>query len=85
MGGLLILIGLFTAVFLWSDLYNPYNWVLIFITFSFGTLGAFDDYKKIKNKNSHGISSKVKFVIQIILGLFSLIILYTFVEFRYIK
>ena len=33
MGGVLILIGLFVGVFLWSDLYNPYNWLLIFITF----------------------------------------------------
>ena len=38
MGGLLILIGLFSGVFLWSDLKNPYNWLLIFITFSFGAL-----------------------------------------------
>ena len=60
MGGVLILIGLFAGVFLWSDLYNPYNWLLIFITFSFGTLGAFDDYKKIKKNNSTGISSKIK-------------------------
>ena len=67
MGGVLILIGLFAGVFLWSDLFNPYNWLLIFITFSFGTLGAFDDYKKIKKKNSSGISSKLKFLIQIIL------------------
>tara|TARA_B100000963_G_scaffold318938_1_gene300399 strand:- start:14094 stop:15179 length:1086 start_codon:yes stop_codon:yes gene_type:complete len=80
MGGLLILIGLFTGVFLWSDLNNPYNWLLFFITFSFGTLGAFDDYKKIKNKNSSGISSKLKFLIQIILSLFSLIILYYYVD-----
>ena len=50
MGGVLILIGLFVGVFLWSDLYNPYNWLLIFITFSFGILGAFDDYKKNKKK-----------------------------------
>ena len=83
MGGVLILIGLFAGVFLWSDLYNPYNWLLIFITFSFGTLGAFDDYKKIdkgKKKNSTGISSKIKFMIQIILGLISLIILYKFID-----
>ena len=80
MGGLLILIGLFIGVFLWSDLNNPYNWLLFFITFSFGTLGAFDDYKKIKNKNSHGISSKLKFLIQIILSLLSLIILYNYVN-----
>ena len=80
MGGLLILIGLFTSVFLWSDLKNPYNWLLIFITFSFGLLGALDDYKKIKNKNSYGISSKFKFIIQIIIGLISLIILYKFID-----
>ena len=52
MGGVLILIGLFTGVFLWADFYNPYNWLLIFITFSYGILGAFDDYKKIKNNNN---------------------------------
>ena len=80
MGGVLILIGLFVGVFLWSDLYNPYNWLLIFITFSFGTLGAFDDYKKIKKNDSSGISSKLKFLIQIILGLISLVILYKFVD-----
>ena len=79
MGGVLILIGLFAGVFLWSDLFNPYNWLLIFITFSFGTLGAFDDYKKIKKKNSFGISSKLKFLIQIIISLISLIILYKFI------
>ena len=80
MGGLLILIGLFSGVFLWSDLKNPYNWLLIFITFSFGALGALDDYMKIKSKTSRGISSKFKFLIQIVLGLISLIILYVFIE-----
>ena len=80
MGGLLILIGLFFGVFLWSDLDNPYNWLLFFITFSFGILGAFDDYKKIQNKNSKGISSKLKFLIQVVLSLISLIILYKFID-----
>ena len=80
MGGLLILIGLFFGVFLWSDLNNPYNWLLFFITFSFGILGAFDDYKKIKNKNSKGISSKLKFLIQVVLSFISLIILYKFID-----
>ena len=31
MGGVLILIGIFSGVLLWSDLSNPYNWFLIFI------------------------------------------------------
>ena len=80
MGGLLILIGLFFGFFLWSDLNNPYNWLLFFITFSFGILGAFDDYKKIQNKNSKGISSKLKFLVQVLLSLISLIILYKFID-----
>ena len=52
----LILIGLFTGVFLWADLYNPYNWLLIF--YFLLNFRAFDDFKKIKNNNSKGISSK---------------------------
>ena len=80
MGGVLILIGLFSGMFLWADIYNPYNWLLIFITLSFGILGAFDDYKKIKNTNSRGLSSKIKLLIQILLCLISLIIFYNFIE-----
>tara|TARA_B100000029_G_scaffold473879_1_gene515687 strand:+ start:431 stop:1516 length:1086 start_codon:yes stop_codon:yes gene_type:complete len=80
MGGVLILIGLFFGIFLWSDLYNPYNWLLIFITFSFGILGAFDDYKKIKNNNSKGISFRLKIIVQIVISIISLIILYNFIE-----
>jgi len=35
MGGVLILIGLFSGILLWSDLKNSFNWFLIFIVFSF--------------------------------------------------
>ena len=76
MGGLLILLGVFSGVLLWGDLSNPYNWFLIYIAGSFGLLGAFDDYKKIKMKSSNGISSITKFSLQIILALVGIIILY---------
>ena len=69
MGGLLILLGLFSGVLLWGDLKNSYIWLLIFIVGSFGILVAFDDYKKIKSKNSSGISFKFKIIWQIILAL----------------
>ena len=55
MGGLIILLGVFSGVLLWGDLSNPYNWFLIYIAGSFGVLGAYDDYKKIKHNNSSGI------------------------------
>ena len=69
MGGLLILLGLFSGVLLWSNLNNPFNWFLIFIVSTFGMLGAYDDLKKIKGKSSAGISSKTKILIQITLAL----------------
>ena len=75
MGGVLILSGLFSGVLLWGDLTNSYILFLIFIVGSFGILGAFDDYKKIKRKNSSGISSKLKILWQIILALIGIGIL----------
>ena len=75
MGGLLILLGLFSGIFLWGDLLNPFNWFLIFILLSYGALGAYDDLKKIKTKSSAGISSKVKITLQVILALIGISIL----------
>ena len=85
MGGLMILLGVFSGVLLWGDLSNPYNWFLIFIAGSFGLLGAYDDYKKIRKNNSSGISSKFKIVIQIILALIGIFIIYFFSDSTEIK
>jgi len=80
MGGLMILLGVFSGVLLWGDLTNPYNWFLIYIAGSFGLLGAYDDYKKIKKNNSSGISSRFKILIQIILALIGILIIYFYSE-----
>ena len=37
---------------MWGDLKNIYIWFLIYIVASYGLLGAYDDYKKIKLKNA---------------------------------
>ena len=80
MGGLMILLGVFSGVLLWGDLLNPYNWFLIYIAATFGLLGAYDDYKKIKKNNSSGVSLKFKIIIQIILALVGIMILYLLSE-----
>jgi len=80
MGGLMILLGVFSGVLLWGDLSNPYNWFLIYIAGSFGLLGAYDDYKKIMKNNSSGVSLKFKIVIQVILALIGILIIYFFSE-----
>ena len=80
MGGVLILLGLFSSILLWGNLSSPYIWVLIFIDNSFGLLGAYDDYKKIKFNNSSGVSFKFKIIIQIIIAVLGILILTHFTD-----
>ena len=69
MGGVIILLGLLISVLCWADLSNINILFCLFIAISFGLLGAFDDYKKIKQNNSSGISSKLKIILQILLAI----------------
>ena len=69
MGGVIILIGLLISVLFWGDLTNINILFCIYIAISFGVLGAFDDFKKIKYSNSSGVSSKFKIISQIILAI----------------
>ena len=85
MGGVIILIGLLISVIFWGDLKNIYVLFCLYIVLSFGLLGAFDDYKKIKHGNSSGISSKLKLIIQILLSTIGIIILTYFVEYEEFK
>lgn len=76
MGGGLILAALFVPTLLWSDLTNPYIWVVLLTTFSFGILGFFDDYKKLRDKNGIGIKARYKFPIQLAIALLTCIFLF---------
>ena len=49
MGGVIILMGLIISVLLWADLTNIYILFCLYIVSTFGLLGAYDDFKKIKN------------------------------------
>ena len=80
MGGVLILIGLFSGILLWGDLTNIYIWFLVYIVGSYGLLGAFDDHKKVKSQNSSGISFKFKIISQILLALIGITVLTYFLD-----
>jgi len=80
MGGVLILTGVFSGIFLWGDLKNIYIWFLIYIVASYGFLGAYDDYKKIKFRNSSGISFKLKIISQVLIAVIGILFLSYFSE-----
>jgi len=77
MGGAIILFGLIVSVLCWGDLSNINILFCLYIAISFGLLGALDDYKKIKHRNSVGISSKLKIILQILLAIIG-VIFFTF-------
>jgi len=85
MGGVIILFGLLTSVILWGDLKNIYLIFCIYIALTFGALGAYDDYIKIKFNNSSGISSKLKLLIQIILSIIGISVLTYFSDYSEIS
>ncbi len=64
MGGILILFAFMISVLIWGDWSNIYLWIVIVTSIIFGAIGFTDDYLKIKNKSSNGLSSSIKFLTQ---------------------
>ena len=62
-----------------ANLENKYILYLIFITVSFGLIGFYDDYKKLK-KNKNGISAKNKIALQLIAAGIISYTMFAFVE-----
>ncbi|MBC6441340.1 MAG: phospho-N-acetylmuramoyl-pentapeptide-transferase [Rhodospirillales bacterium] len=69
MGGLLILTSVTLSTLLWSDLGNGFVWVVLLVTLGFGALGLVDDYIKVSQHTSGGLSSRVRIVVEIVLAL----------------
>ena len=61
MGGLLILVSIAASTLLWSDLGNRFIWVVLVITGFFGAIGWVDDYLKLTQGNSKGLSALRKY------------------------
>ena len=74
MGGLLILFSMLVSLLLWMDLENVFTWILGLTTLVLGSLGASDDYLKLRHKNSKGLKGRFKMLCQV--GFSSLIALY---------
>lgn len=64
MGGILILVAILVPTILWADLSNPYIWIVLFVTFSYGAIGFVDDYRKLIKKRNLGLTAKEKFTLQ---------------------
>ncbi len=77
MGGLLILLSLLVSVLLWSNLDGRFVWTVIGVTVGFGLLGFIDDYRKVTEGHSAGISVRMKLFWQTLLALAVAIAIYS--------
>jgi len=75
MGGLLILASFMVATLLWVPLGNAYLWPVLIIAVGFGSIGAMDDWLKLKKRSSAGLRSYQKFALQLALAFVSVILL----------
>ncbi len=69
MGGVLIIISIVVPTLLWANLTNPYVWVALFGIVSFGAIGFWDDYSKIRRQRNLGLTVRRKFAAQCIVAL----------------
>ena len=69
MGGLLILLATVVSVLLWSELDNRFVWIVLGLTTGYGVLGFVDDYKKVRQGSSAGVSARTKLFWQTVLAL----------------
>jgi phospho-N-acetylmuramoyl-pentapeptide-transferase len=65
MGGVLIISAVVISTLLWVDLSNKYVWLILALTLWYGAIGSIDDWRKIKKKNSKGLSGRGKMALQI--------------------
>jgi phospho-N-acetylmuramoyl-pentapeptide-transferase len=68
MGGVIILAAIVIPTLLWADLTNQYVWLTLFIAIGYGLIGFVDDYKKVVEKNTKGLSARQKMFWQVLLA-----------------
>src|SRR5947209_10153449 len=78
MGGLLIVISIVIPTLLWANLRNPYVWIALFGLLSYGAIGFWDDYTKVRRMRNLGLTAWQKILLQVgaalMLGFFLLLL-----------
>lgn len=69
MGGVFIIFSVLFSVLFWADLSNPFVLLLLFVALAFGLIGFLDDLLMIRRRNSKGLSTRSKFLWEIVIAL----------------
>ncbi|HEY1424845.1 MAG TPA: phospho-N-acetylmuramoyl-pentapeptide-transferase [Candidatus Acidoferrum sp.] len=69
MGGVLIVLSTAVPVLLWADLTNAFVLISLFALVGFSAIGFIDDYAKVAKKQNLGLTSKRKFLLQVLVSM----------------
>lgn len=69
MGGLMILSAVALATMLWANPANPYVWLVLGVTLSFGAIGFYDDYLKVTKQTHAGFSGKLRILAETLIAI----------------
>lgn len=69
MGGLMILSGVTVSTVLWANPSNPYVWIVLGVTLSFGLVGFYDDYLKVTKQTHGGFAGRLRLIIEAVVAL----------------
>jgi phospho-N-acetylmuramoyl-pentapeptide-transferase len=68
MGGLMILFGIVASTLLWANPANPYVWIVLGVTLSFGGVGFYDDYLKVTRQTHSGFAGRTRLLIEALIA-----------------
>ncbi|QHS51825.1 phospho-N-acetylmuramoyl-pentapeptide-transferase [Edaphobacter sp. 12200R-103] len=68
MGGVLICISILVPTLLWSDLSNPFVWLVMLSTLAFAAIGFADDYIKVVHRRNLGLTARAKLSLQLLVS-----------------
>jgi phospho-N-acetylmuramoyl-pentapeptide-transferase len=68
MGGALILLALVMGTVLWADPQNPMVWLVTAVTALYGGVGYIDDARKIRRRDTGGLSGRYKLLLQFLVA-----------------
>jgi phospho-N-acetylmuramoyl-pentapeptide-transferase len=68
MGGVLIVLSTLVPTLLWADLSNRFVLLTLFALLGFAAIGFVDDYAKVSKQRNLGLTSKKKFLLQVLVS-----------------
>ncbi len=78
MGGALAILAILFSTLLWGNLSNVLVWLVLFVTVGFAAIGFVDDFRKVAEKSSKGVSGKLRLGLEFLVAGIAIAVFFLF-------